>query len=212
MKELTGGVAAAKGFTAAGIHCGVKNKNAGKKDLALIVSDCPCAAAGVYTRNRVKADPVFVTMENLRSGSARAVVCNSGNANACAPNGRENALRMCEAAAAALHIAPEEVAVASTGVIGKTLDIAAVEAGIPLAAAALSRDGSEDAAQAIMTTDTVKKELALSLTLGGKPVVLGGIAKGSGMIHPNMGTMLCFITSDVNISADLLAEALSDNT
>ena len=212
MKQISGGVTAAAGFTAAGIHCGVKSKNTVKKDLALIVSQQDCAAAAVYTRNRVKASPIYVTMEHLENGVARAIVCNSGNANACAPMGHENAQTMCDVAGAALGISPNDIVVSSTGVIGQTLNIKALEAGIPKAAAALSQTGSDDAAHAIMTTDTIKKEFALQVQIGGKPVTLGGIAKGSGMIHPNMGTMLCFITTDASITPELLQSALSDVT
>ncbi len=212
MKQISGGVTAPKGFTASGIHCGVKNRNRAKKDLALIVSEQDCAAAGVYTRNRVKAAPIYVTMEHLENGTARAIVCNSGNANACAPMGYENAQIMCDVAGTALGIAPSDIVVASTGVIGQTLNIKVLEKGIPEAAAVLSKDGSGDAAHAIMTTDTVQKELAVQVVIGGKTVTLGGIAKGSGMIHPNMGTMLCFITTDAAITSELLQEALSDIT
>lgn len=212
MKQISGGVTAPKGFTASGIHCGVKNRNRAKKDLALIVSEQDCAAAGVYTRNRVKAAPIYVTMEHLENGTARAIVCNSGNANACAPMGYENAQIMCDVAGTALGIAPSDIVVASTGVIGQTLNIKVLEKGIPEAAAVLSKDGSGDAAHAIMTTDTVQKELAIQVVIGGKTVTLGGIAKGSGMIHPNMGTMLCFITTDAAITSELLQEALSDIT
>ena len=212
MKQITGGVAAPQGFTASGIHCGVKNQNKAKKDLALIVSQRDCAAAGVYTRNRVKASPIYVTMEHLDNGTARAIVCNSGNANACAPMGHENAVKMCNVTAETLGIEPMDVVVASTGVIGQTLNIDAIEKGIPVAAASLSKGGSTDAAAAIMTTDTEQKELAVQIQIGGKLVTLGGIAKGSGMIHPNMGTMLCFITTDAAITSELLQEALSEIT
>ncbi len=212
MKQISGGVTAAKGFTASGIHCGVKNKNHTKKDLALIVSEQDCTAAGVYTRNRVKAAPIYVTMEHLENGTARAIVCNSGNANACAPMGHENAQTMCEVTGAALGVAPSDIIVASTGVIGQTLNIKALEKGIPEAASVLSKDGSNDAAHAIMTTDTTEKECAVQVQIGGKTVTLGGIAKGSGMIHPNMGTMLCFITTDASITSELLQEALSEVT
>jgi len=210
MKDISGGVTAARGFTAAGIHCGVKSSNPDKKDVALIVSAVPCAAAAVYTRNAVKAAPLAVTKAHLADGTARAILCNSGNANACAPKGQENAERMAAAAAHALGIAPEDVVVASTGVIGQTLNIGAIEAGVPALAAELSETGSGDAAAAIMTTDTVKKEVAVTFPLGGKTATLGGIAKGSGMIHPNMGTMLCFLTTDAAIAAAPLQKALYD--
>ncbi len=206
-RAIGGGVCAARGFLASGIHCGVR-KNAEKPDLALIYSQAPCAAAGVFTKNRVKAAPVLLDMELLKAGRARAVAVNSGNANACALDDMENAGRMCRAAAAALGLAPGEVLVGSTGVIGQRLNIEAIEAGLPKAASALSAEGSDAAARAIMTTDTVKKELAVELDIDGKAVRLGAIAKGSGMIHPNMGTMLCYATTDCAISPAMLRKAL----
>ena len=225
MKQITGGVTAPKGFTASGVHCGVKKGKgdgnqpaasgmpevlAGKKDLALIVSEQPCAAAAVYTMNRVKAAPIYVTMDHLENGEAQGIVVNSGNANACAPNSHEHAEEMCVLAAGATGLKPEDFVVASTGIIGQELNMKAIEKGIPEAAAALSSDGSGAAAEAIMTTDTVKKELAFTCSIGGKTVTLGAIAKGSGMIHPNMGTMLCFITTDCAITQELLQEALHE--
>lgn len=210
MKQIEGGVTAPKGFTAAGVHCGVKNNKSEKKDLALILSEQECAAAATYTRNRVKAAPLYITMEHLENGTAWGIIANSGNANACAPLSHENAQLMCEYAAAATGRKPADFVVASTGVIGQTLNIAAIEKGAPLVAAALNKNGSDDAARAIMTTDTVKKEYAVTVTIGGKPVTIGAIAKGSGMIHPNMGTMLAFITTDCNITPDSLHEALSE--
>lgn len=210
MKQIEGGVSAPKGFTAAGIHCGVKNNHTDKKDLALILSEQECTAAAVYTRNRVKAAPLYITMEHLENGTAWGIIANSGNANACAPLSHENAEAMCEHAAAATGRAPSDFVVASTGVIGQTLNIAAIEKGAPAAAKALSKDGSDAAARAIMTTDTVKKEYAVTVSIGGKPVTIGAIAKGSGMIHPNMGTMLAFITTDCKITPDVLKQALSD--
>jgi glutamate N-acetyltransferase/amino-acid N-acetyltransferase len=210
MKFITGGVTAAQGFKASGIHVGVKTNNVNKKDLALIVSDVPCAAAAVYTKNVVKAAPLLVTKEHLKDGCARAVLVNSGNANACAPDGEANAEKCCRAAADALGLTPEDFIVASTGVIGQTLPADVIVNGIPALAAALSTDGSLDAANAIMTTDLVVKECAAEVTLGGKTVRLGGIAKGSGMIHPNMGTMLCFITTDCTISSAMIQKALLD--
>ena len=210
MKTISGGVTAAKGFTAAGIHAGIRDASGDKKDLALIVSDCECTAAATYTLNRVKAAPLYVTMDHLEDGVARAVVVNSGNANACAPLGHENAERMCQSAAAALGISPEDVIVGSTGVIGQTLNIDAVEAAMPALAAALTPDGSRDANLAIMTTDTTEKTAAVSLELGGKTVTVGGIAKGSGMIHPNMGTMLCFVTTDCAVTQEMLTDALHE--
>ena len=210
-KEISGGVCAAQGFRAAGIHCGVKAQSSPEKyDLAMIVSEQECAAAAVYTLNRVKAAPVYVTMEHLENATAWGVVANSGNANACCPMSHENAKAMCRAAAAVTGHKAEDFAVASTGVIGQTINIAAIEAGIPKAAAALSAAGSFDAAKAIMTTDTVEKEVAISFTLAGQEVKLGAIAKGSGMIHPNMGTMLAFITTDCAISREMLGEVLHE--
>lgn len=212
MKEITGGVTAAIGFQAAGIHCGVKSKNSDKKDVALIVSECECAAAAVYTLNKVKAAPIYVTMEHIEDGAARAIVCNSGNANACAPKGNENAVKMCAAAAKELGIRSADVIVASTGVIGQTLNVSVIEEGMPALCKALSKGGSADATAAIMTTDTVAKEIAVEIVLGGKTVTIGGIAKGSGMIHPNMGTMLGFITTDAAITQGMLQAALGEVT
>lgn len=213
MKLISGGVTAAKGFRAAGVHAGVKaGSSAGKNDLAMILCDTEASAAGVYTMNRVKAAPIYVTMEHLENGSARGIIANSGNANACAPLGHENAVKMCEAAASATGLRPEDFIVCSTGVIGQTLNVSVIENACPTLASLLSRDGSGDAASAIMTTDTKKKEIAVSFELGGKEVRLGGIAKGSGMIHPNMGTMLCFLTTDCAISPDVLQDALYEVT
>ena len=221
MKYIPGGVAAPLGFTASGLHCGVKesaapdgNDPAGascdlKKDLALILSDCDCAVAAVYTRNQVKAAPIYVCQEHLADGHARGAVVNSGNANACAPLGMENARRMAAAAAAATGLNASDFAVASTGVIGVTLNIDAIEKGIPLAAKALSKEGSKDASAAILTTDLAEKEIAVSVELSGKTVTIGAICKGSGMIHPNMGTMLSFCTTDCAIDAALLRKTLS---
>ena len=207
---IQGGVCAAQGFRAAGVHVGVKTHAAWKKDVALIVSDVDCAAAAVFTRNVVKAAPIHVDMAHLADGKARAVIANSGNANACAPRGEENAERMCAAAAKAIGCEAGDVLVSSTGVIGQTLNIAAIEAGVPALYEALeaSAEASDAAAHAIMTTDTEKKEAAVETVLGGKTVRLGGIAKGSGMIHPNMGTMLCFLTTDCAISPAMIKTAL----
>lgn len=206
---VPGGVTAAKGFTAAGIHCGIR-KNVEKPDLAMIFSSVPCAAAAVYTQNLVKGAPILVTKEHLKNGVARAVICNSGNANTCNADGVEIAQKMCGFAASALHIAPEDVIVASTGVIGQPLPMEPIEAAVPKLAEMLSPDGSESAARAIMTTDTVVKNLSVSCEIGGKIVKIGGIAKGSGMIHPNMCTMLCFLTTDAAISAPALDAALRE--
>lgn len=211
LKEIQGGVCAAQGFTAAGVHCGVKaNSSPDKNDLALILSQKECTAAATFTLNRVKAAPLYVTMDHLEDGTAWGVVVNSGNANACCPMSHENAEAMCAAAAKATGREPGDFVVASTGVIGQTINIAAIEAGVPQAAAALNADGSDSAATAIMTTDTVKKEIAVSFRVGGKEVRLGAIAKGSGMIHPNMGTMLAFLTTDCAITHEMLADALHE--
>ena len=210
MKFIEGGVCAAQGFKAGGIHVGVKTKAGWKKDVALIVSDVDCAAAAVFTKNVVKAAPIHVDMKHLADGKARAVIANSGNANACAPQGEENAIRMCQAAAKAIGCKPEDVLVSSTGVIGQTLNIQVIEDGMEELYAALdvSAEASDAAAHAIMTTDLVKKEVAVETTIGGKTVRMGGIAKGSGMIHPNMGTMLCFLTTDCAISSAMIKTAL----
>lgn len=207
MKYIEGGVCAAAGFSASGVHCGIR-KNRTKKDLALIVSSTRAAAAACYTTNLVKGAPLVVTAQNLTDGHAQAVVCNSGNANTCNANGIEIATGMCRLVEQATGIAASDVVVASTGVIGQAMTLAPFETGIPAAAAALGQSG-EDAAEAIMTTDTVKKELAVEFTVGGKVCHMGGIAKGSGMIHPNMATMLVFITTDAAISPAMLQKALS---
>ncbi|MDR1589767.1 MAG: bifunctional glutamate N-acetyltransferase/amino-acid acetyltransferase ArgJ [Oscillospiraceae bacterium] len=212
MNYIEGGVCAAKGFTASGIHAGVKTKNTGKQDVALIFADRDCAAAAVYTKNTVKAAPLLVTQRHLESGRARAIIANSGNANVRTPNAEANAVRMCRAAAAALGIDETDMIVASTGVIGQNLRVEVIEAAAPALAAALSPGGSPDAAAAIMTTDTVPKVCAAEFTVGGVTARLGGIAKGSGMIHPNMGTMLCFITTDCAISPEMIKKALLEAT
>ncbi len=205
---IPGGVCAAQGFQAAGVHCGIR-KSRTKKDLALIVSSVPAQAAAVYTTNLVKGAPLTVTKAHLADGMAQAVICNSGNANTCNANGIEIAEQMCALVSQSLGIPAENVAVASTGVIGQPLDIAPIAAGIAPLTAALSPEGSADACEAIMTTDTKQKEIAVSFPLGGKTCRLGGIAKGSGMIHPNMATMLVFLTTDAAISAPMLQKALS---
>ena len=211
MKKISGGVCAAKGFTAAGIHAGVKaGSSPDKNDLALILSDCECAAAATLTNNRVKAAPVYTTMNHLENGILHGIIVNSGNANACAPNGPEHAEAMCAAAAAVTGRQAEDFAVASTGVIGVELNIKAIQDSVPALASALSIGGSQSAAEAIMTTDTVMKEIAVETTIGGKIVRLGAICKGAGMICPNMGTMLCFITSDCAITSDMLTAALHE--
>ena len=212
LKYIDGGVCAAQGFRAAGIHVGVKTHAAWKKDVALIVSDVDCAAAAMFTTNVVKAAPIHVDRKHLADGKARAIVANSGNANACAPQGEENAIKMCAAAAKAIGCPPEDVLVSSTGVIGQTLKVQVIEEGMPALYEALdhSVEASDAAAHAIMTTDTVKKEVAVETVIGGKTVRMGGIAKGSGMIHPNMGTMLCFLTTDCAISPAMIRAALKE--
>ena len=210
LKFIDGGVCAAQGFKAAGIHVGVKTHANWKKDVALIVSDVDCAASAVFTKNVVKAAPIHVDKKHLADGKARAIIANSGNANACAPHGEENAEKMCAAAAKAIGCKAEDVLVSSTGVIGQTLNVKVIEDGVPelYSALAATPEASDAAAHAIMTTDTVKKEVAVETTVGGKTVRMGGIAKGSGMIHPNMGTMLCFLTTDCAISPEMIRTAL----
>ncbi|MBQ2772742.1 MAG: bifunctional ornithine acetyltransferase/N-acetylglutamate synthase [Clostridia bacterium] len=210
IKLIGGGVCAAKGFRANGVHCGIR-KNKIKKDLALIVSDVPATAAAVYTTNLVKGAPLLVTKKHLANGLAQAIICNSGNANTCNANGVEIAEHMSELVGAIAGVDQNDVVVASTGVIGQPLDITPIKAGMPALVSGLSADhlGARAAAEAIMTTDTVAKEVAVEFEVGGKTCHLGGIAKGSGMIHPNMATMLVFITTDVKISAEMLQKALS---
>ena len=210
MKLIEGGVCAAKGFTANSIHCGIR-KNRSKRDLALIYSEKTASAAAVYTTNLVKGAPLLVTKQHLQNGTAQAIICNSGNANTCNANGIEIAQQMSSLLGGALHISPEDVVVASTGVIGQPMEIAPIAAGIPSLIEGLTDDGSDRAAEGIMTTDTVKKEVAVEFTLDGKPCRIGGIAKGSGMIHPNMATMLVFITTEAAISPALLQKALSSD-
>ncbi len=207
IKLTDGGVCAASGFTAAGVHCGIR-KNRSKADLALIYSEKKAAAAAVYTTNLVKGAPLTVTRNHIADGYAQAVICNSGNANTCNSNGIEIAEQTCSLLAEQLGIPACDVVVASTGVIGQKLDITPIKQGIPALTEALGKH-SADAAEAIMTTDTVRKEVAVSFELGGKLCHLGGIAKGSGMIHPNMATMLVFITTDVAITPAMLQKALS---
>ncbi len=206
MKIIEGGVCAAKGFTANGIHCGIR-KNKSKRDLALIYSEKQCTAAAVYTTNLVKGAPLTVTKNHISNGTAQAVICNSGNANTCNANGIEIAEQMSELTAKALGISADEIVVASTGVIGQVLDITPIADGIPSLVAGLGNH-SDFASEGIMTTDTRKKEIAVSFELDGKECRIGGIAKGSGMIHPNMATMLVFITTDCAISSEMLSKAL----
>lgn len=208
MKVIEGGVCAAKGFRANGVHCGIR-KNHSKKDLSLIFSTVPASAAAVYTTNLVKGAPLTVTKKHIANGTAQAVICNSGNANTCNANGIEIAEEMSALAASALGISADDMVVASTGVIGQPLSIDPIAAGLPELVAGLSDNGSGTAAEGIMTTDTVRKEVAVEFTLGGKTCRLGGIAKGSGMIHPNMATMLVFLTTDAAISPAMLQKALS---
>jgi len=208
MKTVSGGVTAAKGFRAGGVHCGIR-KSRSKRDLGLICSEVKAQAAAVYTTNLVKGAPLLVTKAHLSNGTAQACIVNSGNANTCNANGVEIAEKTCSLLADALGIAGEDVVVASTGVIGQPMTIEPFERGIPALVKDLSADGSDRAAEAIMTTDTVKKEVAVTFELGGKTVTLGGIAKGSGMIHPNMATMLVFLTTDCAISSAMLQKALS---
>ena len=209
MELIKGGVCAAQGFTASGIHCGIR-KNKSKRDLALIVSENVASAAAVYTTNLVKGAPLVVTKMHLADGKAQAVICNSGNANTCNANGIEVAQQMAALTADALNINNEDVVVASTGVIGQPLDITPIANGMPELVGALG-DNSADAAEGIMTTDTVMKEIAVSFEIDGVTCKIGGIAKGSGMIHPNMATMLVFITTDCAISPELLSKALSND-
>lgn len=208
MEIINGGVCAPKGFLANGIHCGIR-KNKSKKDLALIYSEKKASCASVYTTNKVKGAPLTVTKNNIADGYAQAVICNSGNANTCNANGIEIAEQMCQILGAELNISASDVVVASTGVIGQPLDIAPIKNGVPALVKGLNNNGSQDAAEGIMTTDTRLKEIALSFTVDGKECKIGGIAKGSGMIHPNMATMLVFITTDCSISAKMLNKALS---
>ena len=209
MKQVSGGVCAAKGFSASGVHCGIR-KNKSKKDLALITSAVR-AAAVVYTQNLVKGAPLLVTRENLADGMAQAIICNSGNANTCNAGGVEVAQQMCTLLAQETGLAAQDVVVASTGVIGQPLDLTPIAKGIPPLAKALATDGANAASEAIQTTDTIQKQVAVEFELGGTACHIGGMAKGSGMIHPNMATMLCFVTSDVAISPALLQQALSQD-
>jgi len=210
MKIIPGGVCAAKGFKANGIHCGIR-KNRTKRDISLIVSDKKAVAAGVYTTNLVKGAPNIVTKKNISDGYATAVICNSGNANTCNADGIEIAEKMCQLTGDALGIPANDVVVASTGVIGQPLCLDPIAAGMDELVTGLSYDGGKAAAEGIMTTDTVMKEVAVSFKIGGKECKIGGIGKGSGMIHPNMATMLVFITSDVAISPEMLQKALSSD-
>ncbi|MCL1796024.1 MAG: bifunctional ornithine acetyltransferase/N-acetylglutamate synthase, partial [Clostridia bacterium] len=201
------GVCAPKGFRAAGLHCGIR-KNQNKKDLALVMADVPCTAAAVYTTNKVYGAPITVTRAHLADGMARAMLCNSGNANTCNADGVSKATAMCEMLAAAHGIAPNDIIIASTGVIGQSLDLVPIEAGIPSLVANLSEEGGLSAAEAIMTTDLVSKEAVATFEADGVACTVGAMAKGSGMIAPNMATMLCFITTDAAVDAEALNQAL----
>ncbi len=207
---IDGGVTSPQGFTAQGVCAGIKPSNTTKRDLALIYCEKPCTAAAVYTKNLVKSSTITVTKKHLENGVAQAVIVNSGNANTCNADGIEIAEKMCEIAAETLGVKAEDVIVASTGVIGQPLPIEPVIKGAAMMKGKLSKDGGTNAAEAIMTTDTIKKEMAMQAELGGKTVTIGGIAKGSGMIHINMGTMLSFVTTDAAVSAEMLEEALRE--
>ncbi len=210
MKIIEGGVCAAKGFKASGMHVGMR-KNRTKRDVALILSEVQCDAAAVYTSNLVKGAPLTVTKENISDGKAQAVICNSGNANTCNANGVEVAREMATLVGNTLGVKANDVIVASTGVIGQPLDITPIKNNIVALKDALSENGGNDAAQAIMTTDTTAKEVAVEFVLDGKVCKMGGIAKGSGMIHPNLATMLVFITTDAAISSEMLECALKND-
>ena len=207
VKFIEGGVCAPLGFKASGIYCGIRQGKT-KKDLALIVSDIPASAAAVYTKNLVKGAPIYVTMDNLKNGIASAVICNSGIANTCNADGIEKAVEMCKIAGEALSLPYENIIVASTGVIGQPLNLEPIKSGISGLVNSLSYSGSHEAVQAIMTTDTIPKEMAVSVDIGSVSVKLGGMAKGSGMINPNMATMLSFLTTDAKIAPQLLSKLI----
>ncbi len=208
MKLINGGVTAAQGFKASGVHCGIR-RNTSKNDLSLIVSDVPATAAAVYTTNLVKGAPLTVTKAHIMDGKAQAVICNSGNANTCNAYGIEIAEGMAQLVAEKTAVNAHDVVVASTGVIGQPLSLDPIKNGMDELVSKLSVEGGHEAALGIMTTDTIPKEVAVEFTCGGKVCRIGGIAKGSGMIHPNMATMLVFITCDVAISPAMLQKALS---
>ncbi len=211
MEFISGGVCAAQGFLASGVHCGIR-KNKTKKDLALIISQTKAAAASIYTTNLVKGAPIYVTKENIADGYAQAIICNSGNANTCNADGIDIAKGMCNLLAKHLPISASDVIVASTGVIGQPLSLSPMAEHMAALVQTLSINGEGAAAEAIMTTDTIKKEAAVSFEIGGKTCRLGGMAKGSGMIHPNMATMLVFLTTDAAISPEMLQKALVNDT
>lgn len=224
VKYIDGGVCAPKGFKANGMQVGISHKalpdepkeetkpKKKKNDLGIICSDKLCSAAAVYTQNKVKGAPIQVTKRNLADGKAQAVIVNSKNANTCNADGEMKAQMMCDMAAKAMGVKASDVIVASTGVIGQVLDVTPIEKNIDTLAQGLSYTGSDACATAIMTTDVRKKEYAIEFKLGDTVCHFGGIAKGSGMIHPNMATMLCFITCDAAISSEMLQKMLSDVT
>ncbi|WP_313529910.1 bifunctional glutamate N-acetyltransferase/amino-acid acetyltransferase ArgJ [Anaerotignum sp.] len=207
MQKISGGITAPKGFLAGGLHCGIR-ANQDKKDLAMIYSKTPCSAAAVYTQNKVYGAPITVTRDNIADGTAQAMICNSGNANTCNADGVEKAAAMCKMTAEALGLSPKDIIIASTGVIGAVLPLEPIEKGIKALAPQLTAEGGALAAEAIMTTDTKAKEEAYTIEIGGKTVTIGAMAKGSGMIHPNMATMLGFLTTDAAISTPMLQKAL----
>ena len=208
IKYIDGGITAPKGFLSSGIYCGIKQGTV-KKDLALIYSEVPATASGMFTKNKVKGAPIYICKDHLANKKAQAIIINSGNANTCNGNdGLNKAKKMTSLQAKALNIKTDDVLVASTGVIGVPLNIDAIKNGIPLLTEKLSKNGNVDAASAIMTTDTFMKQMAAEFNIGDKKITIGTMAKGSGMIEPNMGTMLSFITTDLSISPQLLDEAL----
>lgn len=208
-KFIQGGVTSAEGFTASGVCASIKPDNTSKRDLAFVYCDTPCNAAAVFTKNIVKSDAISVTQEHLESGKIQGIIANSGNANTCNADGYDVAQKMCEIAGDAFGLNPNDIIVASTGVIGQPLPIEPIEKGVKMLKGTLSKDGGTDVAEAIMTTDSVKKESAVEFELSGKKVTIGAVAKGSGMIHINMGTMLSFVTTDAAISNEMLKLALS---
>ena len=211
-KYVDGGVCAAKGFKANGLYCGIKENPTKKPDLCLVESDVMCSAAGVFTQNKVKGAPVTVSQKNLAKtgGKAKGFILNSKNANTCNADGEEKAYKMCEMTAEKMGVKPEEILIAQTGVIGQILPLEPIEAKIDELYEGLSYEGNEKAAIAIMTTDTVKKEVAVEFELDGKICHVGGMGKGSGMIHPNMATTLNVITTDCTVSSEMLKKALTD--
>ena len=210
MKEIQGGICAAKGFKANGIHCGIR-KNKSKRDLSLVVSDVRATAAAVYTTNLVKGAPILVNQKHLADGYAQAIICNSGIANTCNANGIEMAEEMGKLVEKATGVKSDDVVIASTGVIGMPLNVTPIANGMDELVAGLGYDNNSLAAEGIMTTDTKKKEIAVSFEIDGVECRIGGMAKGSGMIHPNMATMLVFVTSDVAITSEMLQKAVSDD-